>query len=764
MKIFKDLNEKKTSVSAKIGGIALSIEKESLINIQLAIELGLNEDEYNRILEILGRTPTYTELGIFSVMWSEHCSYKNSIALLKTLPRNGGRLLVNAGEENAGLVDIGDGLAVCFKIESHNHPSAIEPYQGAATGVGGILRDIFTMGARPIAVLNSLRFGNPNDPRVKYLIKGVVKGIGDYGNCFGVPTVAGEVYFEDCYTENPIVNVMAVGIVKHDKIARASAKGEGNVVMIVGASTGRDGIHGATFASMELTKDSEAKRHNVQVGDPFTEKLLLEATLEAIKTGVLIGIQDMGAAGISCSTSEMSARGNSGMEINLDKVPARESEMNPYELMLSESQERMLIVAQAGYENQVKQIFEKWDLNCEIIGVVTDKPYLKVYKNGKIVAEIPTESLVLGGGAPVYHRESKKSLYTEKLKEFDLCTVPEPNDYTDCFKKLLKSPNIVSKNWVYRQYDSMVRTNTVVDCISNAAIVRIKDTNKALAFKTDGNSRYIYLNPRRGAEIAVAESARNVVCCGAIPIAITNCLNYGNPYNPEIYWQFKESVEGIGNACRILETPVTGGNVSFYNESQNYTVYPTPVIGMFGLINYINQIITMDFKSPGDLIVLLGKNRGDINGSEYLKSIHKIVAADAPFLDLNYEKRLHKTILGANNLGFIKSAHDVSDGGVSITIAECCIASGFGADIQINVDKRLDLTLFGEDQSRVIITIDEKNKNHLLNFIKMNDIDAEIIGRVTNDILKINHEIKLTVSEMKEIYFNELGRIIEGES
>ncbi|MFH2003173.1 MAG: phosphoribosylformylglycinamidine synthase subunit PurL [Bacteroidota bacterium] len=736
--------------------------QEPEVNLELAIEHGLSEDEYNRIIEILGRIPNYTELGIFSVMWSEHCSYKNSIALIKTLPRSGGRLLVSAGEENAGLVDIGDGLAVCFKIESHNHPSAIEPYQGAATGVGGILRDIFTMGARPIAALNSLRFGNPTDPKVKYLIKGVVKGIGDYGNCFGVPTVAGEVYFEDCYTENPIVNAMAVGIVKHDQITKASAKGEGNMVMIVGSSTGRDGIHGATFASMELSEDSEEKRPNVQVGDPFTEKLLLEATLEAIKTGYVVGIQDMGAAGISCSTSEMSARGNSGIEINLDKVPTRESDMTAYELMLSESQERMLVVVRAGHEEEIQTIFEKWDLHGEIIGKVTNNPILNISKDGRKVAEIPAESLVLGGGAPVYHRDSKKPLYVEKLRKFDMNSVPEPVDYNDCLQLLLKSPNIASKKWVYQQYDTMVRTNTVTDGISDAAIVRIKGTKKALAIKTDGNSRFVYLNPKRGAEIAVAESARNVICCGAKPLAITNCLNFGNPYNPEVYWQFKEVIEGIGNACRILETPVTGGNVSFYNESQNFTVYPTPVIGMLGLIEDINKVISMDFKSPGDIIILLGKNRGDVSGSEYLQTIHKKVVGDAPYLDLNYEKRLHKTILEANDIGLIKSVHDVSDGGLAVSLAESCIASGFGAVITVGVENRLDWTLYGEEQSRVLVTINERNKNQLIRIIQKNQIDFEILGYVAKDILTINDQINISTIEMKEIYFNELERLIEG--
>lgn len=741
----------------------MSNEKEPLVNLQLAIEHGLTEEEYNRILNILGRTPTYTELGIFSVMWSEHCSYKNSIALLKTLPRSGGRLLVSAGEENAGLVDIGDGLAVAFKIESHNHPSAIEPYQGAATGVGGIMRDIFTMGARPIAALNSLRFGNPNDPRVKYLIKGIVKGIGDYGNCFGVPTVAGEIYFDECYTENPIVNAMSVGIVRHDEILKAAAKGEGNPVMIVGSATGRDGIHGATFASQEISEESEEKRPSVQVGDPFTEKLLLEATLEAAKTGYIVGIQDMGAAGIACSTSEMSERGKSGMNIDLNKVPVRETGMNAYEIMLSESQERMLLVVKKGREKEIQEIFEKWDLHVEIIGDVTDSEILKVYMNGILKAEIPAESLVLGGGAPVYYRESIQPKYLSATKNFSLKEIPEPTDYNETLKKMLKSPNICSKKWVFQQYDSMVRTNTIQSGITDSAIVRIKDTDKALAIKTDGNARYVYLNPRKGAEIAVAESARNVICCGAKPIAITNCLNFGNPYNPENYWQFKEAVAGIGNACRVFETPVTGGNVSFYNESSNYSVFPTPVIGMLGLIEDLTHITRMEFKAEGDFIVLIGQNRGDISGSEYLNHIHKLTVGDAPYFDIEYEKNVHTVVLEAIRSGIIKSAHDVSDGGIAITLAECCIASDLGAEIFLENNNRLDSLLFGEDQMRIVVTIQESNLNRLKEIVFRNQVDLQIIGKVKGTKLKINSEINMYVADLRNAYTNALTKIIEGE-
>ncbi|MDP2209386.1 MAG: phosphoribosylformylglycinamidine synthase subunit PurL [Bacteroidota bacterium] len=741
----------------------MSNEKEPLVNLQLAIEHGLTEEEYNRILDVLGRTPTYTELGIFSVMWSEHCSYKNSIALLKTLPRSGGRLLVSAGEENAGLVDIGDGLAVAFKIESHNHPSAIEPYQGAATGVGGIMRDIFTMGARPIAALNSLRFGNPNDPRVKFLIKGIVKGIGDYGNCFGVPTVAGEIYFDECYTENPIVNAMSVGIVRHDEILKAAAKGKGNPVMIVGSATGRDGIHGATFASQEISEESGEKRPSVQVGDPFTEKLLLEATLEAAKTGYIVGIQDMGAAGIACSTSEMSERGKSGMNIDLNKVPVRETGMSAYEIMLSESQERMLVVVKKGSENKIQEIFEKWDLHVEIIGNVTDSEILKVYIDGILKAEIPAESLVLGGGAPVYYRESIEPKYLSSTKNFSLKEIPEPIDYNETLKNMLKSPNICSKKWVFQQYDSMVRTNTIPSGITDSAIIRIKDTNKALAIKTDGNARYVYLNPRKGAEIAVAESARNVICCGAKPIAITNCLNFGNPYNPENYWQFKEAVAGIGNACRVFETPVTGGNVSFYNESPNYSVFPTPVIGMLGLIEDLKHITTMEFKAEGDFIVLIGQNLGDLSGSEYLNHIHNLTVGDAPYFDIEYEKNVQATVLEAIQGGIVKSAHDVSDGGIAITLAECCIASNLGAEIFLENENRLDSLLFGEDQMRIVVTIQESNIDRIKEIVFKTKVDLRVIGKVKGSNLKINSEIDISVADLRNYYDNALTQIIEGE-
>jgi phosphoribosylformylglycinamidine synthase len=749
---------------------------EPEVNLDLAIEHGLLEDEYNRILKILGRTPTYTELGIFSVMWSEHCSYKNSIKQIKTLPRSGGKLLVSAGEENAGLVDIGDNLAVAFKIESHNHPSAVEPYQGAATGVGGILRDIFTMGARPIASLNSLRFGLINSfdgkneknnliEHTKYLFKNVVKGIGDYGNCFGVPTISGEVYFEECYQDNPLVNAMAVGIVKHNETASATAKGKGNPVFLIGSSTGKDGIHGATFASEEISEKSESKRPSVQVGDPFTEKLLLEATLEAIRSGVIVGIQDMGAAGITCSSSEMSAKGECGMYINLDLVPLRDENMIPYEIMLSESQERMLAVVEKGKEEIAKQIFEKWDLNCVEIGKVLDEKNIKIYHKGKLVSDIPAFELVLGGGAPVYTRESKEPAYIKSKRNFDLNSVREPTDYTDVLKKLLSSPNIANKNWVYEQYDTQVRTNTYIMPGGDASVLRIKKTNKALSMKTDCNSKYVFLNPYKGGMIAVCESARNVVCTGALPLAITNCLNFGNPYNPENYFQFSESIRGIGDACRKLKTPVTGGNVSFYNQSQEYAVFPTPVIGMLGLIEDYKKTVTSNFKNENDLIFILGDNKGEIGGSEYLNTIHNLIKGDAPDINLDSEKNLYGAVLELIDRGFINSAHDVSDGGVGVALAECCIINkNFPIGCEINFDYgklRKDFSLFGESQSRIIISANKKFEKDILAICSKYNTSVHNVGIVGDNNLKINSEINIGVEELIDFYFNSIKNIME---
>ena len=742
--------------------------KEPVVNTSLAKEHGINDEEYQKILEILGRTPTFTELGIFSVMWSEHCSYKNSIAVLKTLPKQGKHVLKGAGEENAGLIDIGDGLAVAFKIESHNHPSAVEPYQGAAPGVGGILRDIFTMGARPIASLNSLRFGSLDNPRVKYLFANVVKGIGDYGNCFGVPTIAGEVYFEECYTDNPLVNAMAVGIVNHHQTASAIAKGEGNPVMIVGSSTGRDGIHGATFASEEISEASESKRPNVQIGDPFTEKLLLEATLEAIQSGHLVGIQDMGAAGLTCSSAETSAKGECGIEIELSLVPMREDGMTPYEIMLSESQERMLLIVKKGFEKHIQDIFEKWDLHAVTIGHVTNDRMLRVKYQGKIFAEIPSDTLVLGGGAPVYHRETARPAYLDSMYAFKAESVPEPKNYTEVLKKLLSSPNIASKEWVYEQYDSMVRTNTVTLPGSDSAVIRIKGTNKALAMKTDCNGRYVYLNPRRGGQIAVSECARNVVCSGAKPAAITNCLNFGNPYKPENYWQFKEAVGGMSDACRIFETPVTGGNVSFYNESPTAAVYPTPTIGMMGIIEDLSHVTTSWFKETGDIIFLIGKNLGEIGGSEYLKVIHGLVSGDAPQIDLNYEKAVMDLTYEAIVKGLIRSAHDVSDGGLAVALTECCLQGKknhvIGATVNLKDKMREDFLLFGETQSRIVVSVSNSKAGSFRKMSAAAGIDFAEIGTVGGKTLRINDWIDANVSELEDVYRSSIKKIMNGNA
>ena len=744
---------------------------EPIVDLNLALELGLTKDEYQRILDILDRIPTYTELGIFSVMWSEHCSYKNSILQIKTLPRSGGKLLVSAGEENAGLVDIGDGLAVAFKIESHNHPSAVEPYQGAATGIGGILRDIFTMGARPVAALNSLRFGKIDDVEVdsistrsKFLFKNVVKGIGDYGNCFGVPTVSGEIYFEECYQDNPLVNAMAVGIVKHNQTASATAAGIGNPVFIVGSSTGKDGIHGATFASVEISEESESKRPSVQVGDPFTEKLLLEATLEVIRSGAVVGIQDMGAAGITCSSSEMSAKGRCGMEINLDKVPLRDENMSAYEIMLSESQERMLLVAHIGKEKIVKDIFNKWDLNCVEIGKVISEDRIKIFYKDKLEADIPANVLVLGGGAPVYIREIKKPEYLDETSSFDQNKIHEPADYNEVLLKLLSSPNITNKRWVYKQYDSQVRTNTSLMPGGDASVIRIKGTNKGLAMKTDCNGKYSYLNPYLGGMIAVCESARNVVCTGAVPLAITNCLNFGDPYNPEMYYQFVECVRGMGDACRFLGTPVTGGNVSFYNLSKDYAVFPTPTIGMVGLIEDISKMMTSYFKNENDDIYVIGKDLHEIGGSEYLSRIHKTVKGDTPQLSLSNEKNLHEFVLKAVNNGLIKSAHDISDGGLAVALAECCIMGNrksLGCEIVISTVARKDFVLFSESQSRIIISAGIENKHKILDLAEKNDLYIESIGKTGGSMLRINNFIELEIDNIKDSYYNSIHKLME---
>lgn len=729
--------------------------REPEVTLALAKEHGLTEEEFEWIKGFLGRTPTFTELGVYSVMWSEHCSYKNSIKVIKTLPNEGDQLLVGAGEENAGLVDIGDGLACAFKIESHNHPSAVEPYQGAATGVGGIHRDIFTMGARPIAALNSLRFGSLEEPRVRYLLDGVVRGIGDYGNSFGVPTVAGEIYFDQSYEGNPLVNAMSVGIVKEGETVSATAEGVGNPVLIVGASTGRDGIHGATFASEEISEESESKRPSVQVGDPFTEKLLLEASLEAIKTGAVAGMQDMGAAGISSSSSEMTAKAGTGMYLDLDKVPVREENMTAYELLLSESQERMLVVAKKGREQEVMDVFAKWDLNAVVVGEVTDTGRVVYHKDGEIKADIPADSLVLGGGAPQYDRDTEEPAYLKETSSFDETSIPEPENYGDTLKELLQSPNIASKKWVYEQYDHMVRTNTIAGPgPTDAGVVRIKGTKRALSLKTDCNGRYVYLNPRRGGQIAVAEAARNVVCTGAKPMAITNCLNFGNPYKPEVYWVFKEAVGGMGDACRTLNTPVTGGNVSLYNENPRGSVFPTPVVGMLGWIeDYERDLTTASFKAEGEQIWYLGADRNSIGGSEFLSHIHNKTSGDAPDLDLDFELYLQNTLLELIQKGCITAAHDVSDGGLTVALTEMSIFGEMGAQTDIEpipADSPI-ARWFGEAQSGILVTIKPDDADDLKSMASKAGIPAYMLGETGGTELKINRH-KLSVEDLKQLY------------
>ncbi len=705
---------------------------EELATLDQAKQLGLLPEEFEKIKEILGRTPNFTELSVYSVMWSEHCSYKNSIVWLKTLPKDGPHMLAKAGEENAGLVDIGDGLACAFKIESHNHPSAIEPYQGAATGVGGINRDIFTMGARPIAQLNSLRFGDINSEKTKWLIKGVVKGIGDYGNAFGIPTVGGEVFFDDSFNVNPLVNAMSVGIVKKGETVSAISYGEGNPVFIVGSATGKDGLGGAAFASKDITEESAKDLPAVQVGDPFQEKLLLEATLEIIKTGAVVGMQDMGAAGIACSTSEMSAKGKHGMEIWLDKVPARQEGMLPFEFLLSESQERMLVVVKKGREQEILKIFDKWDLNCAQIGVVTKGDRLKFYFHGDLVADIPAESLVLGGGAPVYKRDYKEPAYYSENKKFDINNIKEPEDLQPVMRHLTSHPNLASKRWVYNQYDSMVGTvNRSTNKPSSASVVNLKGTKKALAMSVDCNSRYVNADPETGCAIAVCEAARNIVCSGGIPSAVTNCLNFGNPYNPEVYWQFVGAIKGMGKACSKLETPVTGGNVSFYNQSSyEGPVFPTPTIGMIGIIEDKKHHTGLAFQNQGDLIYLLGKQVNDIASSEYLYSYHKIKQSPAPYFNLDEEHLLHKAVQELVRKGIVVSANDVSDGGLFLCLLECGLPNKFGVNIKSNSAIRKDAFLFGEAQGRAVVSIKITDKDLLENTLKQSHVPFSQIGFV----------------------------------
>ena len=733
------------------------------VDLNIALEHGLTEDEYQNIINILNRKPNLTEIGIFSVMWSEHCSYKSSRIHLKKFPTEAEWVIQGPGE-NAGIIDIGDNLAVAFKMESHNHPSFVEPYQGAATGVGGILRDIFTMGARPIASMDSLRFGEPANERTKYLLSGVVSGIADYGNCMGVPTVGGETYFDKCYNGNILVNVFNLGIVEKDKIFYGYASGVGNPVIYVGSKTGRDGIHGCSLlASEEFDETSEEKRPTVQVGDPFTEKRLLEACLELMSNDYIVGIQDMGAAGLTSSSVEMAGRAGTGITLNLDNIPAREEGMTPYEMMLSESQERMLIVAKKGYEEKVKEIFKKWDLDAVVVGEVTDTGKFQLYFKNEKVADIPINSIA--DEAPVYNRSFKKPEYIDEINSFDFNKVEFNRDYNEVLDNLLSSLNICNKKWIYEQYDHMVRINSVVLPGSDAAVIRIKGTNKAVAISNDCNSRYCFLNPFKGAQIAVAEAARNVACSGAKPMAITDCLNFGNPEKPEIMWQFKEAVEGMSEACKILETPVVSGNVSFYNETSGTPIYPTPTVGMVGLIDNVQIHLTQYFKNSNDLIILIGETKEELGGSEYLSTIHNKVKGNAPEIDLHKEKNLIESILKLNKNRLINSAHDISEGGLAVALAECCITGKNTIGANISYKSNIDdiYLLFSESQGRIIISLSKENLKSVENILKEFQLIFNIIGEVGGNFLKINDLIDMDIVALKKTYFSALERYLTSD-
>ncbi|WP_288072314.1 phosphoribosylformylglycinamidine synthase subunit PurL [Hydrotalea sp.] len=734
------------------------------ITVTTAKQLRLTEDEFALIQQKLGRIPNFTELCCFSAMWSEHCSYKNSIKWLKTLPREGGRMLVAAGEENAGLMDMGNGYGVVFKIESHNHPSAIEPFQGAATGVGGIQRDIFTMGARPIASLNSLRFGNLKDKKTQRLLSGVVKGIGHYGNCFGVPTVGGEVYFEDCYHTNPLVNAMSVGIMKADKMISATAKGTGNPVFFVGSATGKDGIGGASFASADITADSTEELPAVQVGDPFQEKKLLEACLEVIETGAIVGMQDMGAAGIICSTSEMSAKGGVGMRIDLEKVPTRQQNMKAWELLLSESQERMLLVVEKGREAEVLAVFDKWDLSASNIGEVTNDGLLQFYYHGKLEAVIPAEELVLGGGAPQYTREYKKPAYLNRIQSFDIKSIKDITNLKSVVTELIQIPNIASKKWVAEQYDSMVGTaNASTNAPSDAAVVLAKGTGKALVMTVDCNSKYVFADPYTGCAIAVAEAARNIVCSGGEPLGVTNCLNFGNPYDPEVYYQFVEAIKGMGDACRAFNTPVTGGNVSFYNQNPDGPVYPTPTIGMVGVIDDFKNRMTLDFKSADDVIVLIGKQVNDIGSSEYLHKLKKHEFSNVPYFNLDEELLMQQFLLQLIKNHSIQSAHDISEGGLITTLLE----KGFNRLLGFQVSAegfehlRADAFWLGEAQGRAVITCSATQWPGIQQLAQQYKVPVHQLGKVTAGNIAVNNEDWGEINEWKNIYETAIQKLIQ---
>ena len=740
-----------------------------IVTVETAKELGLLPEEFEKIKEYLGgRTPNYTELSIYSVMWSEHASYKNSIKYLKTLPKEGKQMLVKPGEENAGMVDVGGGLACIFKIESHNHPCAVEPFQGAATGVGGINRDIFTMGARPVAQLNSLRFGDLNNPHTQWLVKGVTKGISHYGNAFGVPVLAGEVFFNDCFEHNPLVNAMSVGVMRKEDLISAVAKGKGNPIYIVGSATGKDGIHGATFASADVTENTADDIPSIQVGDPFQEKLLLEATLELGKSGAIVGMQDMGAAGIICSTSEMSEKGGSGMVIDLDKVPLRQQNMEAWEILLSESQERMLVCVKKGQEETVEKIFEKWDLNCAKIGEVIDEDMLYFHWKGELVAQVPAASLVLGGGAPVYERSYKEPAYYQQAKEFskDKVTEPDIKEAKKIANFLVAAPNIASKRWVYEQYDSMVGTrNMSTNRPSDAGVANLKGTDNAIAMTCDCNSRYVYSDPCLGTQMAVAEAARNIVCAGGEPLAITDCLNFGNPYNEETYWQFVKSIEGMGIACRKFNTPVTGGNVSFYNQASMNgkveAVYPSPVIGMIGTIEKDKQM-TMDFKTDGATVYLIGEMVDDISCSEYLYSYKGIKLSHAPYFDIDKEANMQKALSDLINQGIIESAHDVSEGGLFIAMLESAMCRNFGFELYTSGEIRLDSFLFGEGQGRVVVTVKAGKENDFIDMLNISNVPCCAVGSVRADgVIMVDEEVFGKVSDFKTVYDNAIGDVLD---
>jgi phosphoribosylformylglycinamidine synthase len=734
------------------------VSVQNSITPEIVAKHGLTEEEYERILEMLGREPNLTELGVFSAMWSEHCSYKSSKKFLKLLPTQGPAVLQGPGE-NAGIVDIGSGLVAVFKMESHNHPSFIEPYQGAATGVGGILRDIFTMGARPIATLNSLRFGSFDHPRTRYLVGGVVSGIGGYGNCIGVPTVGGEVFFDECYNSNILVNAFALGVTKKNRIFKGRAKGIGNSLIYVGAKTGRDGIHGATMASEAFSQEAESRRPTVQVGDPFTEKLLLEACLELMETDCLVGIQDMGAAGLTSSAAEMAGRGGVGVELDLSRVPLREQGMTSYEILLSESQERMLLVVKRGKEEQVKRIFAKWDLDAVVVGKVTGDRLFRAFYRGAEVARIPTPALTTE--APIYTRPAERPKNQEELQRLEMANIPILSDLSVILKVLLDSPNIASKEWVYRQYDHFVRSNTVVTPGADAAVIRIKGTKKGLALTADGNGRYCYLDPYVGGILAVAEAARNLACVGARPLGLTDCLNFGSPERPDVMWQFSQVIHGMRDACLALRVPVVSGNVSFYNETDGVPIYPTPTIGMVGLLAKVESHVTPWFKSEGDLVVLLGRSREELGGSEYLKIVHGLVRGTPPWVDLKLESAVQQSCLKAIERGIIRSAHDVSDGGLAVTLTECCVSGperALGVRIELHEIMRPDALLFGESQSRIVVSLKERHLSRLKEIAEREGAPMQVIGRVGGSRFTIRSLMRLSVGELRSIWSRSVER------